>query len=183
MATGLAAVLTIAVGIIIVLFIYIRRQKKRSSEDHETTRRVLHETRLELNITNRQLAKYLTKFPKKVNEMTTIENFINETQNRKMKISSNQDTFGLNDLSLTPPQKSPPSPPPITESTESSSAIKTILSEQNIAEVLIKYNNKTYLNETEFYCELCTVDVDSVEDMLKHVREMHSDLLIKKENI
>ena len=144
MATGLAAVLTIAVGIIIVLFIYIRRQKKRSSEDHETTRRVLHETRLELDITNRQLAKYLTKFPKKVNEMTTIENFINETQNRKMKISSNQDTFGLNDLSLTPPPKSPPSPPPITESTESSSAIKTILSEQNMFLIigLLRYFTK-----------------------------------------
>jgi len=183
MATGLAAGLTIAVGIIIVLFIYIRRQKKRSSEDHENTRRVLHETRLELDITNHQLAKYLTKYPKKVNEMTTIENLINETQNRKMKMLSNQDTFGLSDLSLTPPQKSPPPPPPITESTESSSAIKTILSEQNIAKVLIKYNEKAYLNETEFYCELCTEDVNSVEDMLKHVREMHSDLLIKKENI
>ncbi len=159
-AIGLAATLTIAIGIIIVLLIYIRKEKQRSKMDIEMARSELIETRRDL-----QVSEMLYKRTPKV-----IESLINENQFKKIKCESCPPNL--------PPV--PPLPPPTQlQSFLPLSNIKTVVSKHNIKDFSYSHQDNTYLNgfPASYYCDLCKIDIESIEVMIDHVNKDHKDLL------
>ena len=127
--------------------------------DIEMARSELIETRRDL-----QVSEMLYKRTPKV-----IESLINENQFKKVKCESR-------------PPNLPSVPPPtqlqsfLPHSTHSN--IKTVVSKHNIKD-FSSHQDNTYLNgsSASFYCDLCKIDIESVEEMIDHVKKDHKDLL------
>ena len=128
--------------------------------DIEMARSELIETRRDL-----QVSEMLYKRTPKV-----IESLINENQFKKIKCESRPPNL--------PPV--PPLPPPTQlQSFLPLRNIKIVVSKHNIKDFSNLHQDNTYLNgfPASYYCDLCKIDIESVEVMIDHVNKDHKDLL------